>query len=151
MNIFAPIYQGIEDMLGLYNSDFELIFNYLFDEGGYNKFGFTLILVPLIIVAIFYFVYKYPYAKKWHWGLMLVISSLLVFGITLNFANIEILAPQNDELMQAMSDPESGYQIFAETLPIKYSLINAILSLILGFIASFAMRPFSKCQKHLPF
>jgi len=151
MSIFAPIYQGVEDLFGWYNSDYGLIFDYLYDNGGYDKFGWTMVLVPMVIVALFYFVLKYPYAKKWHWGLMILISSVVVFGLTMNFANIELLSPQNDELMEALSNQESGYQDFAETLPFKYSMLNSVLSIIVGFLASLAAKPFSKCQMHLPF
>ena len=151
MSIFAPIYEAVENSLGWYNEEFSLIFTHLYDNGGYDKFGFTMILVPLIIVALFYFAFKYPYAKKWHWGIMILISTVIVFGFTMSFASIEILSPQNDELMQAYADSESGYLNFAETLPFKYSILNAGLSILVGFLASLAMKPFSKCQMHLPF
>jgi len=151
MSIFAPLYEAIENSLGWYNEEFSLIFNHLYENGGYDKFGFTMVLVPMVIVALFYFALKYPYVKKWHWGLMILTSSIVVFGFTMNFANIEILSPQNDELMEALSDQESGFQNFAETLPIKYSMLNAVLSLVVGFLASLVAKLFSKCQMHLPF
>ena len=151
MSIFAPIYQGVEDLFGWYDSDYELIFNYLYDNGGYDYFGLVLVGITLAIVGVFYFLPKFPYAKKWHWGVMLLISSITIFIGTQGIANLQVLAPQNRELMDAFSDSSSGYQDFADTLPFKYSMLNAILSIVLGFLISLVVKPFSKCRMHLPF
>src|SRR5690554_589723 len=147
-DIFAIIY---ETLFGLYESQFSLIFDTLYENGGYNLLGLTFILIPLIMFAAFYFLWKYPYGKFWHWLLWLIIVFLITGGISWGISNNEIFLSNNQALIDALADPESGYEEFANTLPIKYALFNGLLAIAAGFIYSLIMKQFSKIQIHLPF
>ncbi|MCF8299330.1 MAG: hypothetical protein K9J13_17405 [Saprospiraceae bacterium] len=147
-DIFAIIY---ETLFGLYESQFSLIFDTLYENGGYNLLGLTFILIPLIMFAAFYFLWKYPYGKFWHWLLLLLIVFLVTGGISWGISNNEIFLSNNQALIDALADPESGYEEYANTLPIKYALFNGLLSIVAGFIYSLIMKQFSKIQIHLPF
>jgi len=147
-DIFATIY---EIWFQLWNSDFSLIFDTLFDDYGYIMFGVSFILIPLILWFLFYYVWNYPYGKFWHWLGWLIITSLFVAVITLVIANNEIFISNNQALINALDDPDSGYKQFAESLPLKYASINGILSIVVGFIYSLILKQFSKIQMHLPF
>jgi len=120
-DFFAIIY---ETLFGLYESQFSLIFDTLYENGGYNLLGLTFILVPLIMFAAFYFLWKYPYGKFWHWLLWLLIVFLITGGISWGISNNEIFLSDNQALIDALADPESGYEEYANTLPIKYALFN---------------------------
>jgi hypothetical protein len=147
-NLFATIYEAL---FGLYEAKFSLIFDTLFDYGGYNLLGFTFLVIPLMMFAGFYFLWKYPYGKFWHWLLWLIITFIITSGISLGISNNEIFLSENQQLIDALADPESGYEQYAYTLPLKYAFFNGLLSLIIGFLYSLILKQFSKIQIHLPF
>jgi hypothetical protein len=147
-DLFAPIY---ETFFNQYNVKYNLVFQVLYDGRGYIKFGLIFILIPLILWGVFYYLWKYPYAKIWHWLLWLFVVTLVVFGTTWGIANSAIFASNNQELNDALADPNSGYSQYASTLPMHYALINGLISLLIGFIYSLIMKQFSKVQIHLPF
>jgi uncharacterized protein YqhQ len=147
-DIFATIY---ETWFQLYDSQFQLIFDTLYNDGGYVMFGLLFILVSLILWVLFYYVWNYPYGKFWHWLVWLIVTFIIVAGTTYGIANNEIFVSNNKVLINALADPESGYEQFAKTLPIKYALFNGILTTGLGFIYSLILKQFSKIQIHLPF
>lgn len=147
-DFFSIIY---EVWFGIFKQDFWQIFQVLFDDGGYIKLGITFLLVPLIMFAAFYYLWKYPYGKFWHWLLLLLIVFLITGGISWGISNNEIFLSNNQALIDALADPESGYEEYANTLPIKYALFNGLLSIAAGFIYSLIMKQFSKIQIHLPF
>jgi len=147
-DIFAPIY---ETWFGLYNQSYDLIFTTLYNDGGYIKFGLSFILIPLVCWLIFYYVWRYPYGRWWHWLIWLIVATIIVFGTTWGIANSEIFASSNPDLIDALADPDSGYEAYAQTLPMKYVTINSILTVAISIIYSFIMKQFSKVQIHLPF
>ena len=147
-DFFATIY---ETWFGIFNGQYDLIFTTLYTDGGYINFGLTFFCIPLLFLLLFYFVWRYPYGKWWHWLIWLLGSSLLVLGATLCIANTEIFGSNNEGLIYALSNPGSGYNEFASSLPIKYASINFCLALLIGCIYSILMKQFSKIQMHLPF
>jgi hypothetical protein len=145
---FAAIY---DTLFGIYNTQFYLIFQHLFDNGGYIKLGFSFILIPLICWVIFYYIWKYPYGKLWHWLVLMVITMLILFVTSYSIAYSEILESNNQALNDAIADASTGYEEYAASLPVKYACANSFLALITGFIYSLIMKQFSKIQIHLPF
>jgi hypothetical protein len=145
--IFAALY---ENGFGIYSEDHFLIFDNLFDNGGYIKLGFTFILIPLFCWFLFYSLWRYPYGKYWHWLIWLLIVTVIVIGVTIGFARTEIFASPDPELINALGDPGSGYETYASSLPGKYALVNGILTLIISCIYSLILKQFSKIQAHLP-
>lgn len=147
-NVFQPIY---EIFLGLYKLNFTEIYDYLYNNGIYVKFGVWWIIIPLICYVIFYFIWKYPYGKTIHWIVMLFISALIVFGVTYGISNFEIQNPTEKSLEVLYNMPDSTYLSHAQELPIKYATYSALLSLLTGFIWSLLLKQFSKIHLHLPF
>lgn len=145
---FAAIY---DTWFGVFNQQYILIFRNLFDEGGYIMFGLCFIFIPLILWLFFYYVWNNPYGKFWHWLFWLIIISLLVAGTTWVIASHEIFGSSNQMLNDALTTPGSGYNDYAQSLPIKYAIINGFLTLVISFIYSLIMKQFSKIQIHLPF
>ena len=147
-DLFATIY---ETWFNLFNPKFDLIFAALYYDGGYVEFGLLFILLPLLLFLLFYYVWKYPYGKFWHWSLWLLITTVIVSGLTYSIANSEIFASENKDLIKALNDPNSGFEQLAKTLIPKYALANGILTIGVGFIYSLILKQFSKIQIHLPF
>jgi len=148
MDLITAIY---ETVFGLWDQAFDLIFTTLFNDGGYLKFVLSWLLMPLACWLLFYYVWRYPYGKWWHWLIWLFVTTIIVFGTTWGIANSEILASSNQVLNDALADPVSGYEAYAQTLPMKYAKINSILTVAISIIYSFIMKQFSKVQTHLPF
>lgn len=147
-DFFATIY---ENYLNIYNSDFDVIFQTLFDSSSYLSFGLIFIIVPLVFFFFFYFIWKYPYGKLLHWFIALLITFLVVALSTVGVANNEIFSSNNPELINLINNHETGYDQYAKALPLKYALWNSIFGAILGFIYSLILKQFSKIQIHLPF
>ena len=147
-DVFSGIYETI---FGIRDDKFSLIFSTLYNEWGYIKLGLTFLFIPLLSWFLFYYVWRYPYGKLWHWALWFLISGIVVFGCTWSLANTIILASNNQQLIDALNDPQSGYKQYASDLPLIYAMINTSLALVLGFICSLIFKQLSKIQMHLPF
>jgi len=147
--LFAALYEN--NWFGLYNQDFPLIFDNLFDNSGYILMGLSFILIPLVCLSLFYFLWKYPYGKIWHWLVWLLVIILIVSGVSYGIANTEIFASNNQALNDALNDASTGYDNYAASLPLKYALFNGALTLVLGFLYSLVLKQISKIQIHLPF
>ena len=72
---FGTIYDTV---FGIFANKYFLIFQHLYENGGYVKFGLSFILIPLVCWILFYYLWKYPYGKLWHWLVWLVITVLIV-------------------------------------------------------------------------
>lgn len=145
---FATLY---ENFLGIFDQQFKLIFYTLFEEGSYTYIGLCFIVPTFILLLIFYYFWSYPYSKLWHWILCIFIIILVTFGLTWSLSNEFIFNSDNQQLINLLSNPESGYEDYALTLPLKYAMWNAVFALFLGFLFSVIMKQFSKAQIHLPF
>ena len=147
-DIFAGFY---ETFLRLYDEQFYLIFNTLYDNGSYTFLGLTFIGVPLVVFAHFYLLWKYPYGNFWHWFLWLSIAFIIAGGISWGILDSEIFLSDTQLLIDALADPKSRYEEYANTLHLKYTLLNGLLGMMAGFIWSLMLKRFSKIQIHLPF
>ena len=145
--LFGTIYDTV---FGIFDNKYFLIFQHLYENGGYLKFGLSFILIPLICWILFYYLWKYPYGKLWHWLIWIAITVFIVSVATYGIANNEILGSDNQALNEAIADTSTGYEDFAATLPLKYAFANCLMALIISFIYSLIMKQFSKIQIHLP-
>lgn len=146
--LFGSIY---DSLFGIFNNDFFLVFQHLYDNGGYIKLGLSFILIPLVFWILFYYLWRYPYARIWHWLLWLIISVLTVTGITYTIAAAEIFNSTNQALNEAIADESTRYEQYVSSLPGKYASVNTLLAAITGFLYSLLLKQFSKIQIHLPF
>jgi len=147
-NIFAPIY---ETWFSIYEPNYRLLFDTLYNGNGYIYLGLSFIIIPLICWYLFYYTWKFPYGNFLHWLLWMLIAVVIVFASTWSIANSEIFASNNQKLIEALNDPETGYKEYATSLPTMYGSINSLMALLLGFIFALFMKRYSKVQTHLPF
>ncbi len=144
--LFAFIYDTI---FGIHSNIHYVIFQHLFDNGGYTKLGLTFLLIPLGLWIVFYYFWRYPYGKVWHWLIWFAFTVLVVAGITYGIANSEIFRSNNQALNELLAEP--GYYSYAQSLLANYALVNSLLAMIIGFLYSIVLKQFSKIQVHLPF
>lgn len=138
------LYENLEDLLGLFASNYQYIFSAMFEYGVYNKMGYSFMGITLLIFIGFYFLYKNPYAKFFpDWILTLVISGTLCAAVTFFIVR--------EGLAEYLLDNDPEVVDFANKMVWSYTFINFVLSLFFGIIASYGLRRFSKVQPHLPF
>lgn len=146
-DFFATIY---DSWFNIFNPDFQSpVFVYFFDSGFYIKIGLIFLLIPLVLMFVFYYLWRYPYGKWWHWLIWYVITILVVFDWTFGYANKFINASNAQEMItcynvQACADYIKG-------LPMEYAKANLFLSIIVAIFWSLILKQFSKVQTHLPF
>lgn len=139
----AAFYEFFENILGFFINQFSFIFQEMYDAGGYSKMGLILIFIPLILLLIFYFLWKYPYGRLWHWLVLISIAAIFAAGITYGTTRLTLV----DYILSSDQDVAN----FAQNLVIKYSFLNGFLSLLVSFLWSLLLKQFSKIQMHLPF
>ena len=136
---FAAIYEN--NLFGIWEEQFKPIFDKLYTEGGYISLGMIFILVPIAGMALFYWVWRDPYARLWHWLVWLAVLTLIVSFWTRGYTN--------SFLAEFLTNPET--EEFTRSLASRYASINLFLGLITGFLISLLLKMTSKIQKHLPF
>lgn len=146
-DFFGTIYDGI---FNIYHESFHQIFQHLFDNGGYVKMGMAFLIIPLAGWLLFYYIWKHPYSRVWHWLIWLALIVLIVFITTHGIAGNEIFDSDNQALNELIADTETGYGDYADSLPLKYAFANSLLALIVSIIYSLIMKQFSKIHIHLP-
>lgn len=142
--------ERIYDWFGIYNADYPLIYDVLYTEGGYTLLGIAILVCPILVLGVFYFLWKYPYAKIYHWLLWLLVACLVTAIASWNISNGAIFNSENQGLIDALYE-DAGYEDHAGALPAKFALVNSLLAAILGFIYSLILKHFSKTKIHLPF
>ena len=149
--LFSEWFGFIYDRLfNIYNPDFHSpVFQYFYDSGFYIRLGALFILIPLVLMAVFYFLWKYPYGKWWHWLIWFILSILVVLGLTFGYANQFINDSNATEMLMCYDVQECASYINA--LPMEYAVANIFLGVLVGLIVSILFKQWSKVQAHLPF
>jgi hypothetical protein len=113
----------------------------LWGNNFYTKFGLLMIIIPLVIMAIFYFINKYPFGKWWHWIITWGAAGAVVFFVSQNMLN--------EELVTFVLSP--GKYPDVNGFVMDLSLINLAYSLVAGFVISFVYKQVPGPQSTLPF
>ncbi|MFT4684945.1 MAG: MFS superfamily sulfate permease-like transporter [Psychroserpens sp.] len=120
----------------LYDAKFTTI---LGKAGFFTTLGLLMFIIPLVVLALFYFLNKYPYGKWWHWIITWLVAGFIVGVISRNLLNYELA-----EYVLSGDKKVSG---FISNL----SIANFIYSLAVGFIISFVYKQVPGPQSTLPF
>ena len=111
-NLFAPFYEWWFDW-----DVYQVLLTCLFDNNDYGKFGWLLLIVPLLLLALFYRAWDPMRRQRLMWLITTIIISLIGYMTTTGivFNNVCIL----DEL--------NGLDAkLAETFIVQISLISAL-------------------------
>jgi len=136
-NLFAPFYEWWFDW-----DVYQVLLTCLFDNNDYGKFGWLLLIVPLLLLALFYRAWDPMRRQRLMWLITTIIISLIGYMTTTGivFNNVCIL----DEL--------NGLDAkLAETFIVQISLISALYFLIISLIYTFIVKRFSINNSHNPF
>ena len=136
-DLFAPVYEWWFEF-GVY----EILLDCLYDNNDYGKFGWLLLIVPLLLLALFYRAWDPMRRQRLMWLITTIIISLIGYMTTTGivFNNVCIL----DEL--------NGLDAkLAETFIVQISLISALYFLIISLIYTLIVKRFSINNSHNPF
>ena len=131
-DLFASLYEYLE-----YHNVYSI---QLLNDGFYFPYGITAIFTPIALLAIFYFLIKYPYCRWWHWGLIVVALLVLVGILSYNLLS--------KELAQYIFQPD----IFPDAQSFMHSMLY--INILYGFISSMLItllyKQFPLPQKNIP-
>lgn len=136
-NLFAPFYEWWFDW-----DVYQVLLTCLFDNNDYGKFGWLLLIVPLLLLALFYRAWDPMRRQRLMWLITTIIISLIGYMATTGivYNNVCIL----DEL--------NGLDAkLAETFIVQISLISALYFLIVSLIYTLIVKRFSINNSHNPF
>lgn len=136
-DLFAPLYEW------WFNWDvYQVLLTCLYDNNDYGKFGWLLLIVPLLLLALFYKVWDPMRRQRLMWLITTIIISLIGYMATTGivFNNVCIL----DELNGLDSK-------LAETFIVQISLISALYFLLASLLYTLIVKRFSTHNSHNPF
>ena len=136
-DLFAPMYEWWFEF-----EVYEILLDCLYDNNDYGKFGWLLLIVPLLLLALFYRAWDPMRRQRLMWSITIIIISLIGYMATTGivFNNVCIL----DEL--------NGLDAkLAETFIVQISLISALYFLLVSLIYTFIVKRFSINNSHNPF
>jgi hypothetical protein len=138
-DLFAPIYES-----GVWFdwNQYQVLLGCLYNSNDYGKFGWLLLIVPLLILALFYKAWEPMRRQRLMWSITIIIISLIGYMTTTGilFNNVNILNQLNGQNSN-----------LAETFIVQISLINALYFLLVSLIYTFVVKRFSTHNSHNPF
>lgn len=127
-DLFAPLYEFF-----YYTVPFS---DDLYAEGLYGSLGVCNVLASLFFAVLFYYIINRPAFSKWHhWLIVLLIN----FGVAFTLG---VVLPKTKFVALGI-EYQSEYYVFG--------IMNALISSLIYFIASFLIRWWSTNAKRTPF
>lgn len=126
MNGIAPLYEFF------FNWDtYQQLLNAVYDNLDYGKFGWLLIIIPILILTIFYKFWDPVSSSKLKWGLTILCISII------SYIGASTILYNNPEIIQYLGNytGEDG-QPDADYFIVQMSMITFGYSLIIAFILS---------------
>lgn len=145
-DFFGYVYDSI---FNIYDANISNVFNYFFGSGFYVIMGTIFVLIPAILMAVFYFLWKNPYGRWFHWLITLTITVIVVAISTYGYANYFINYSNAQDMLNCYADETC--QSLIKDLPFDYAIANLVSSAVISIVLSVIFKQFSKLQAHLPF
>ena len=140
-NLLAPFYDSFFD----WNTYQDLLMP-VFNNSDYGKFGFVLILIPLIILTFFYRLWEPMRNQRLMWFISVIIISVIAYTATTGilYNNVEI-----SNLIGNYSGDDG--QANPDYFILQMSLISVLYSTLISLFFSFFLRKISTNNSHNPF
>ena len=135
-NFFANWYE----LLGF----FEGFSDDMFDNSLYFPIGLCMVLIPIVLLTMYYYVLNsVKFSKWWHWLLLVVIICVINFCIAfgISYRNIsDLYMDQNTAPSYALG-----------TCCFSFSMINVLWSFVVSFVWSMIIKRGSTNCRRTPF
>lgn len=136
-DLVAPSYEW------WFNFDvYEILLDCLYNNNDYGKFGWLLLIVPPVLLWLFYKVWEPMRRQRLMWSITIIIISLIGYMTTTG------IVYSNSCILKQLNGQNS---ILAETFIVQISLINALYFLLVSLIYTFIVKRFSTHNSHNPF
>lgn len=114
----------------------------MYDNGLYLSIGYCLILVPVVLLTLYYYVLNSrKFNKWWQWLLLVVIICVINFGIAFGVSYNGIYGQYGTNLV--------GYPLISDCL--GFSFINFTWSFLISFVWSMIIKWGSSQCRRTPF
>jgi hypothetical protein len=136
-NLFAPMYEWWFNW-----NEYQVLLTCLFDNNDYGKFGWLLLIVPLLLLALFYKAWEPMRRQRLMWLITTIIISLIGYMATTG------IVFDNDCILDELNGLDSK---LAETFIVQISLISALYFLLASLLYTLIVKRFSTHNSHNPF
>ena len=140
-NLFASLYETFFD----WNS-YENLLRAVFDNSDYGKLGLIMLLLPLLVLVVFYKLWDPINKQKLKWILSLVLILIVSYGVTsgILYSNAGILQEMGN---YSGDNGEASPTYFVFQMGMISLLISSVMSLIYFII----LKRFSTNNSYNPF
>jgi len=136
-DLFAPMYEFWFEF-GVY----EILLDCLYNNNDYGKFGWLLLIVPLLLLALFYKAWEPMRRQRLMWSITIILISLIGYMTTTGIVYI------NSCILDELNGLDSK---LAETFIVQISLISALYFLLASLLYTLIVKRFSTHNSHNPF
>jgi hypothetical protein len=139
-DLLAPMYEYF------FNWDnYEILLDCVYNNNDYGKFGWLLLLVPLLILGIFYKVWEPMRKQRLMWLITIIIISII------NYASATGILYGNECVLTEIGAYIPENQVKPEYFIFQISMITVLYSVIASLIYTLIVKRFSKHNSHNPF
>ena len=133
-DFFANLYELLS-----YNQGFS---DDMYGNNLYVPIGICMVLVPVVLLTLYYYVLNSSrFNRWWHWLLLVVIICVINFGIAFGISYGSIL--------NMHGTPEVGYPLLADSL--GFSFVNVLWTIVISFVWSMIIKWGSSQCRRTPF
>jgi len=121
---------------------FDNFSNDMYNQNLYITIGLCMVLIPVSVLAIYYYVVNsVKFAKWWHWLLLVVVLCAVNFGIaySASYNELSYLYEQQNKALPY------GIEF------VSFSLVNALWTFVVSFVWSMIIKWGSKNCRRTPF
>jgi len=138
-DLLAPAYEYF------FNWDnYETLLSCAYDNNDYGKFGWLLLLTPMLLLILFYKVWEPMRRQRLMWLIILIIISIIGYAATTGIL-------YNNECILDELGSYTGNQVNPEYFIFQMSMITVLYSFIMSIIYTLIIKRFSKHNSHNPF
>lgn len=115
----------------------------MYQNGLYIPIGFCMVLIPIVILTIYYIVVNSrQFNRWWHWLLLVLIICIINFGIAFGVSYNGII-----DVYQGTT--ETGYPLLYDC--VVFSFIDVLWTFVISFVWSLIIKWGSSQCKRTPF
>ena len=135
MNDFFAAWYELLGYFGSFSDD-------MYNQNMYITIGLCMVLIPVGVLAIYYYALNsVKFAKWWHWLLLVIVLCAINFGIAygMSYNELSYLYDQQNKALPY------------DTEFISFSLINVLWTFVVSFVWSMIIKWGSKNCRRTPF
>lgn len=138
-DLLAPMYEYFFNW-----NNYQILLTCLYDNNDYGKFGWLLLIMPLLLLVLFYKVWEPLRRQRLMWLIIIIITAIIGYAATTGII-------YNNECILNELAAYDGSQVDPEYFVFQISMINVLYSLIVSLIFTIIIKRFSTHNSHNPF